>query len=473
MIAMGRPAWGFIERTLTWSAATLRYRGEVAQPVNADEPMVPPRAPSFSSSNRDRDVGPPGRQSRPPARPLGGTEIRATLGSGFSLTSMLGLRRPSRATLGCRGEVAQLVEHTAENRGVAGSSPALATSMTRPFCMAVVLAALFAAVASSASAGSDESIVVTRNSQSLPGGCTTADVAGLVRELFDAFNAGDWDVVDEIFASAGAAPPSFALFSLDRDVVIYDRERLIPYLAEVRSRGERLRLVAVRAAPGHRSMVGLNFALDRAEGIAGGKGMLDCVSGRIWQGALGTPTPGAPPVPCPQPSGWSPSGPILACTGGPNARAISADLKVSASSARLPRRCSSPVALEKLSSALSSFNAGDEDLFAKHFVTTAAFYPYARTQSRIVGRAAIAHFVSARYGRGDGWTATALQAPMRASVSDSRRVAVYRVGLQLAGPGRPTVTSSAKVSFDCRSGLIRSWIGPVTEAPPLLAAGQP
>jgi hypothetical protein len=26
------------------------------------------------------------------------------------------------------GEVAQLVEHTAENRGVAGSSPALATS---------------------------------------------------------------------------------------------------------------------------------------------------------------------------------------------------------------------------------------------------------------------------------------------------------------------------------------------------------
>ena len=28
---------------------------------------------------------------------------------------------------GCRGEVAQLVEHTAENRGVAGSSPALAT----------------------------------------------------------------------------------------------------------------------------------------------------------------------------------------------------------------------------------------------------------------------------------------------------------------------------------------------------------
>ena len=38
----------------------------------------------------------------------------------------------SAATLRCRGEVAQLVEHTAENRGVAGSSPALATREADP-----------------------------------------------------------------------------------------------------------------------------------------------------------------------------------------------------------------------------------------------------------------------------------------------------------------------------------------------------
>ena len=37
------------------------------------------------------------------------------------------------ATLSGRGEVAQLVEHTAENRGVAGSSPALA--MIHPRCV--------------------------------------------------------------------------------------------------------------------------------------------------------------------------------------------------------------------------------------------------------------------------------------------------------------------------------------------------
>ena len=36
--------------------------------------------------------------------------------------------RALRGYTGARGEVAQLVEHTAENRGVAGSIPALATS---------------------------------------------------------------------------------------------------------------------------------------------------------------------------------------------------------------------------------------------------------------------------------------------------------------------------------------------------------
>jgi hypothetical protein len=38
-----------------------------------------------------------------------------------------------------RGEVAQSVEHTAENRGVAGSIPALATPGTRVrFALAIV-----------------------------------------------------------------------------------------------------------------------------------------------------------------------------------------------------------------------------------------------------------------------------------------------------------------------------------------------
>src|SRR3954447_21592185 len=39
------------------------------------------------------------------------------------------ISRLSAATIRARGEVAQLVEHTTENRGVAGSIPALATPL--------------------------------------------------------------------------------------------------------------------------------------------------------------------------------------------------------------------------------------------------------------------------------------------------------------------------------------------------------
>ena len=49
----------------------------------------------------------------------------ATLFSAASDTE--GTLTRGTATLGRRGEVAQSVEHTAENRGVAGSIPALAT----------------------------------------------------------------------------------------------------------------------------------------------------------------------------------------------------------------------------------------------------------------------------------------------------------------------------------------------------------
>src|SRR3990172_4523665 len=88
-------------RTLTPTAAT---HGTSVVYV-AEEPMVPPRAPSFGAP-----IPPPRRASRP-AKPASGDQPRRQIGG---------------ATLSRLGEVAQLVEHTAENRGVAGSSPALA-----------------------------------------------------------------------------------------------------------------------------------------------------------------------------------------------------------------------------------------------------------------------------------------------------------------------------------------------------------
>ena len=66
-----------------------------------------PRGPPLLRVRRNGSAAPPGRREPAPDRGR--------------------CAPPGRAgTLRCRGEVAQLVEHTAENRGVAGSSPALA-----------------------------------------------------------------------------------------------------------------------------------------------------------------------------------------------------------------------------------------------------------------------------------------------------------------------------------------------------------
>ena len=58
-----------------------------------------------------------------PAPPRAGSSAAPMMATFLSLPSATA----REATLRCRGEVAQLVEHTAENRGVAGSIPALAT----------------------------------------------------------------------------------------------------------------------------------------------------------------------------------------------------------------------------------------------------------------------------------------------------------------------------------------------------------
>ena len=96
-----------------------------------DADLVPPRTAS-SGARAPRFLGVcgfPGRGWDGVACP----QARAGLGC-LQRTFAARSHRPGRpsfargaATLGHRGEVAQLVEHTAENRGVAGSIPALAT----------------------------------------------------------------------------------------------------------------------------------------------------------------------------------------------------------------------------------------------------------------------------------------------------------------------------------------------------------
>ena len=324
----------------------------------------------------------------------------------------------------------------------------------------VVLAALLATLVLASSAGTSEGIVVTRDSLALPGECTPRTVADLVARFFDAFNRGDWDVVDSLVAPAGPTPPSFALFSLVRDAVVYEREQLISYL------------VAARAAPGRTrpsyssSSVAVVYAVERGTGIAGGKGVIDCASNRIWQWAMGSPVSGPPPVPCPEPPAWSPSGPLLACTAGPNAKAVTEDFRPSMRSSRLlPRPCGPTVVSARVRSALSAFNTGLGDAFARHFAPRAVFHPYSETEPQIFGRGRIARFVNTSYDTGGGWTASALFVPTRGRIRDSRPVAFYGVDLLVTKPGRPQASGNAKVSFDCESALIRSWGGPNVPTP--------
>jgi hypothetical protein len=325
-----------------------------------------------------------------------------------------------------------------------------------------LLSVLLTALALASSAGTSQGIVVTRDAVSLPDRCGPREVAGLVERFFDAFNAGDWDAVDEVVAPAGPAPPGFALFSLDRDAVVYDRERLVAYLADVRSRGERFRLVATRAAPGMRhSTAAVVYAFEGTDGIAPGKGVVDCVSLRIWQWAMATPARGTPPIPCPQPRDWSPSGAVLACTTGPNARTVASDFRLETRSNRVPRPCRPTPAFGKLRSALSAFNAGLGTALGKHFVKRARFHPYTLSEAQLVGRASIAHFVGRRYDAGDGWTATALHAPRRTNGT----TAVFTLDLLLSSLGEQLTSASAAVVFDCTSGLIRVWRGPAVAAP--------
>src|SRR5215207_11756036 len=56
--------------------------------------------------------------------------------------------------------------------------------------------------------GSDTKIIVTSDDASLPDGCNTRQIAGLVIEFVDAFNRGDEERLSRLFfVSEGPSPP--------------------------------------------------------------------------------------------------------------------------------------------------------------------------------------------------------------------------------------------------------------------------
>jgi len=357
----------------------------------------------------------------------------------------------------------------------------------------VVLVLLVAAFAVSAHSRTAERIAVTRDSHSLPSGCTPREAGALLLRLAAAVTAGDRRGLDRLFAIEDPpgrpriekAEPFFRWYSFDA-TSLYDRAQLFPYFAERHRLNERWELIAVdigrswipgAAAIGYTFRRSADDVPATASEFAQGKGEIDCAAQRIYVWSMGHRA-GPRLTPCPLPEDWTAGRPIVACSRsatrnvgtGRTARAVLPDLKLSAGrAAPLPRRCSVRFALRRVRAALSAFNVGAGAAFAKLFDRRGRLHAYTRMHGSHAGRAAITSFATARHHKRDGWTGATLVAPRTAKVQlvggKRTRVARYSLGLLLSTPGRALAASKAAIAFDCGSGRIVRWTGPNTSAP--------
>src|SRR5919201_5877671 len=107
--------------------------------------------------------------------------------------------------------------------------------------------------AASATAGTSP-VVVTRGSAALPAGCSPADVAAVLADFTDAFNRGDAQHIDALFAPTMSQPGEspfvrFTSSSSAGAVDLTDRTSVLAYLADRHKRNERERLVYLDAVP--------------------------------------------------------------------------------------------------------------------------------------------------------------------------------------------------------------------------------
>jgi hypothetical protein len=174
----------------------------------------------------------------------------------------------------------------------------------------VVSASAVAAGVSFASTPAATDVFVTRDSLSLPMGCSPREVAAFLNGFFDAFNRGDMQALVEIWtkedspgprsvredaSSSGTRSPRAARIRTGpwRERSIYDRPELLGYFAERHRQNERMSLVAVRVvrarapwAAGNqfvvrRSADDLPAGLGGRQRVAGGKGQIDCERHRL------------------------------------------------------------------------------------------------------------------------------------------------------------------------------------------------
>jgi hypothetical protein len=332
-------------------------------------------------------------------------------------------------------------------------------------------------------------VLVTRDSVSLPTGCSPREVASFFDLFLDAFNRGDMQALDEIWTSedspgrpVGSPGREFIWYSVTeggsirtgpwRDRSVYDRPELLAYFAERHRQNERMSLVAVRVVRARASWAaGIHFVVRRSaddlppglggrQRIAGGKGQIDCERHRIqlWTMFMNMAEPGRdyPPsgaaVPCPRPAGWSPANPVVVCSSGRNAPAVSEEFN--ASRAGSPGRCEPQAVSARLRRALSAFNAGSADVFARQLSRTPVF----RVQRKVLrSRRPVTRYLLARYHAGEGWTATRLE---RAG-----RTGGYRLSLSVVHQTQTIGRGSVFVTVNCASGLISRWVGPGVRTP--------
>lgn len=317
----------------------------------------------------------------------------------------------------------------------------------------------FLAVLASAGAlfvpSGDADVVVTRDTLALPAGCSVTETAALITDFLDVFDRGDTDELDRLFAPAGEGREDFKWYSSDdggRPQAVYVRGNLLDHFRDRHRHAETMRLVSLDIGRGHRNDVGISYALireadDIPRGFARGKGQIDCANRRIfvWTMAM---TADTSPTTCPTPSDWKPGSPVVACTRGPNARAVAPDVVIV--SAAREGGCRPEAAFRRIRSMLSAFDIGNTSSFRVGLAPRATFAPAGRS---LATPRAIQDFVAHRYFRlGEGWTLTRL-APLRAPGRFALTIAVSRLGA-------PVARSRATVTLDCKTGLVRSWSGP-------------
>ncbi|SRR5712691_367457 len=347
--------------------------------------------------------------------------------------------------------------------------------------LALVLGFFAVLAAASATAGTSP-IVVTRGSAALPAGCSPGDVAAVVANFTDAFNSGDAQRLDELFAPTMSQPGEspfvrFALSTAAGAVDLTDRATLLPYLADRHKRSERERLLYLDAVPNRtlgpgRVEVGLGLSAqadDYEGGLRGliGRAVVNCTSKTIadWKVTLqpvgfSFSGPGA----CPRPNGWSAIGVAVACAERPSAWELAETFVVGKSTAYRPDRCSTTAARVRLVAMLHALNNASARGVAAAFTTDGRFQPYsASVRSPFRGRAAITRFATKRIAAVDGWTASELDPPV--GRPGPPFAATYTVTLVAYTNGRADGAGVARMIVDCRSGLIRDWTGPALPLP--------